>query len=271
MMRHAALLTAVCLAGPALAQCPDNTLYNGSFEIEDSIFAGEPEGWRQIPQGDPIWSTQYARTGTYSFGLAFPSGGTFLGFDTFLNNINTGDLYDPPYVYDNGAGGDLIVSGYYLTPVGQAVGPDGSGPDSPCGIKLEFRRDNSSIYQAFEFNIPDADTNGQWEYFEIVFTADTLTPDFPPFATSVSILPFRFDATGLFAGEIYWDDLCVYQVADNPCPADVNGDGVLDNGDIGAFVQLFLASDLAADFNNDGILDNGDIGAFVAVFLAGCA
>jgi len=55
-----------------------------------------------------------------------------------------------------------------------------------------------------------------------------------------------------------------------PCAADVNADGVLDNGDIGAFVALFLASDLAADFNNDGILDNGDIGAFVAAFLAGC-
>jgi|GEM_PF-1999935 len=55
-----------------------------------------------------------------------------------------------------------------------------------------------------------------------------------------------------------------------PCPADVNHDGVLDNGDIGAFVTLFLAGELAADFTNDGILDNGDIGAFVAAFLAGC-
>ncbi|MFT5422903.1 MAG: hypothetical protein ACI89L_000672 [Phycisphaerales bacterium] len=54
------------------------------------------------------------------------------------------------------------------------------------------------------------------------------------------------------------------------CPADLNGDGIADNGDIGAFVQLFLAGDLAADFNGDGILDNGDIGAFVLVFLAGC-
>ncbi|MFG0305066.1 MAG: GC-type dockerin domain-anchored protein [Phycisphaerales bacterium JB040] len=54
------------------------------------------------------------------------------------------------------------------------------------------------------------------------------------------------------------------------CPADVNDDGILDNGDIGAFVTGFLAGDPAADFNNDGILDNGDIGAFVSVFLAGC-
>lgn len=56
-----------------------------------------------------------------------------------------------------------------------------------------------------------------------------------------------------------------------PCQADVNGDGVADNGDIIAFVNTFLAGDLAADFNSDGVLDNGDIIAFVDVFLAGCS
>jgi len=55
-----------------------------------------------------------------------------------------------------------------------------------------------------------------------------------------------------------------------PCDADLNGDGVLDNGDIGAFVTIFLAGDTAADFTGDGILDNGDIGAFVTAYLAGC-
>ena len=54
------------------------------------------------------------------------------------------------------------------------------------------------------------------------------------------------------------------------CPADTNGDGILDNGDIGTFIALFLAGDPAADFNNDTFLDNGDIGAFIAAFLAGC-
>lgn len=54
------------------------------------------------------------------------------------------------------------------------------------------------------------------------------------------------------------------------CPADMNRDAIVDNGDIGTFVELFLASDIAADFNGDGLLDNGDIGAFVAAFLLGC-
>jgi len=35
-------------------------------------------------------------------------------------------------------------------------------------------------------------------------------------------------------------------------------------------VALFLAGDLTADINGDGILDNGDIGDFVLAFLAGC-
>lgn len=55
-----------------------------------------------------------------------------------------------------------------------------------------------------------------------------------------------------------------------PCDADLNGDGVLDNGDLSAFVTLYLAGDPAADTNGDGFLDNGDISSFVAAYLAGC-
>jgi|GEM_PF-2800369 len=97
------------------------------------------------------------------------------------------------------------------------------------------------------------------------FTAahsSTCAYSFDP-AGPVMVLPDGYTLTSACAG-----------VTDNawapPCPADVNNDGVLDNGDISAFVALFLASDPAADFNNDGIIDNGDIGAFVAAFLAGC-
>ncbi|MFG0306524.1 MAG: GC-type dockerin domain-anchored protein [Phycisphaerales bacterium JB040] len=68
----------------------------------------------------------------------------------------------------------------------------------------------------------------------------------------------------------YINILEIIEEVQAPCAADVNADGVLDNGDIGAFVTLFLAGDLAADFTGDGILDNGDIGAFVSAFLAGC-
>ncbi|MFG0306678.1 MAG: FG-GAP-like repeat-containing protein [Phycisphaerales bacterium JB040] len=65
---------------------------------------------------------------------------------------------------------------------------------------------------------------------------------------------------------VVWRDTCL----PDPCPADVNADGVLDNADIGAFVRLYLGADTGADFNGDGVIDSADIGAFVSVFLAGC-
>ena len=55
-----------------------------------------------------------------------------------------------------------------------------------------------------------------------------------------------------------------------PCPADINADGVLDNGDLTMYVTLFLAGDPAIDLNADGVIDNGDIINFISLYLAGC-
>ncbi|MEZ6317761.1 MAG: GC-type dockerin domain-anchored protein [Phycisphaerales bacterium] len=54
------------------------------------------------------------------------------------------------------------------------------------------------------------------------------------------------------------------------CPADINGDGVLNLDDINLFAGAFLAGDLAADMNGDGVLNLDDINLFAAGFLAGC-
>ncbi|HHN78643.1 MAG TPA: hypothetical protein ENK11_08240 [Phycisphaerales bacterium] len=54
------------------------------------------------------------------------------------------------------------------------------------------------------------------------------------------------------------------------CPADLNGDGVLDLNDIQAFVDGFLTQDPIADLNGDGVLDLTDVNLFVTAFLNGC-
>lgn len=71
----------------------------------------------------------------------------------------------------------------------------------------------------------------------------------------------RADHQGTDSGAVY-----VY----NLCAPDLNNDGVLENGDIIAFVDLFLSGDLVADLTGDGVVDSGDIGAFLAAYLAGC-
>ncbi len=54
------------------------------------------------------------------------------------------------------------------------------------------------------------------------------------------------------------------------CPADLNGDGVLNFFDISAFLGAFGAGDPVADFTGDGVFNFFDISAFLSAFSAGC-
>lgn len=46
--------------------------------------------------------------------------------------------------------------------------------------------------------------------------------------------------------------------------------GVLDLGDLNAFISAFTGGDLLADMNNDGLLDLTDVNQFVSAFVGGC-
>ncbi|MBX3322952.1 MAG: hypothetical protein KF757_08175 [Phycisphaeraceae bacterium] len=54
------------------------------------------------------------------------------------------------------------------------------------------------------------------------------------------------------------------------CPADLNGDGILDFFDVQLFLSLYAAGNLAADFTGDGTLDFFDVQAFLNLYAAGC-
>ncbi len=60
-------------------------------------------------------------------------------------------------------------------------------------------------------------------------------------------------------------------VSDPSCPADINGDGLLNFFDVAEFIALFLERHPAADFNGDGAFDFFDIAGFLTAFQAGCA
>lgn len=57
---------------------------------------------------------------------------------------------------------------------------------------------------------------------------------------------------------------------DVDCPADLNGDGVLNFFDVSVFLTAFAAQSDIADFNNDGQLNFFDVSAFLAAFSEGC-
>ncbi|MFG0306709.1 MAG: GC-type dockerin domain-anchored protein [Phycisphaerales bacterium JB040] len=92
--------------------------------------------------------------------------------------------------------------------------------------------------------------------------------------TGIELGPRAFGGEGLIAARLRFGDeqaiARIRAVPETGCPPDLNDDGVLDQGDIQAFVQLFLSGDPASDLNADGVLDQGDIQAFVGAFVAGC-
>ena len=54
------------------------------------------------------------------------------------------------------------------------------------------------------------------------------------------------------------------------CPEDLNGDGVVDGGDIGLFLIEWQTKDSPADFDGDGIVGGGDLGLLLIAF-GGCS
>ncbi|MCR9074645.1 MAG: hypothetical protein NXI07_01260, partial [bacterium] len=60
-------------------------------------------------------------------------------------------------------------------------------------------------------------------------------------------------------------------MAAEPCPADVNNDGVIDYFDVSAYIGLFSAEDPRADYaGHDGVFDFFDVSDFLDAYNAGC-
>lgn len=272
-----------CAAGlvaatAGLSTAGSNGIYNPGFEEEGS--SSLPQGWRgfNLSPSDYVDINDAGaevRTGNKSMRLrpSMTESTRFQGFDTNVFRPDGSDLYDPDYTY---LGGDVHVSGYYLVPEGETLAND------VVALKLEFRREppNFSVYTSFEFPVDLASTGGQWHFFQATVTDEMMEAvgDFPPYATSASVLPLRFfpgdyGSDPLPEGTIYWDDLSFFQgdlpggcnAADIAEPFDI-----LDLSDISAFVAAFVALGDAADLNGDGIWDLTDITLFVGAFTGGC-
>jgi hypothetical protein len=241
MNKPTMLLTLLVSAAGAAGQ---NLVHNGGFEIPNASNPSLPEGWgafntaRYRTIGDNMGPI-LVRTGSSSIELA--SGSDFVGFTTNVFNPATLRYFDPVYVYQ---GGPATVSGYYAIPADQPL------TGANAGIKLEFRRDNSSIYEAFESLTINGHTNGQWVYFSMTILNGQINPNFPPFPTSVSILPMRFGASSS-TGTIFWDDISFVQGAS--CYANCDGSTtppILNVLDFVCFQSLYAQGSSLANCDN---------------------
>jgi len=253
----------VSLAAPAMAQ---NLLFNPGFEIQNGSNPQVARGWH------PCCGVSYRRTmddglgaiairtGDASLELRGNGMGGFVGVTTNTINPDTLMFYDPPFTWD---AGDVTVTGWYNIPADQPVTGDFAA------IKLEFRRTDFSIFHGYEGPHITGTTNGEWMQYTFTVTQADLDVfmNFPPFPTSVSVLPFRFAGDGTpTSGTIFWDDLTLTQ--GTGCACDWNHSGSLNSQDFFDFLSDFFAGN--ADFNGSGETNSQDFFDFLTCFFAGC-
>ncbi len=80
------------------------------------------------------------------------------------------------------------------------------------------------------------------------------------------------NVAGQDLGEIIGAHIVSEESAFRPvaCPADLDGNGVLDLIDVTMFVRLFGEADAAADLDHDGVFDLIDLSLFTQAFTSGC-
>ncbi len=122
-------------------------------------------------------------------------------------------------------------------------GPGGSGNS------LRVYIDDLAVYVG---SIPNSYGGGFWG-----FTSDTSF-------TSVKLI----GGTGSNQQSYSLDDM-VYAAAPLSCPADYDGNGGVDGGDLAAFFADFEAGESGADVDRNGGIDGGDLAAFFVAFEAG--
>ena len=64
--------------------------------------------------------------------------------------------------------------------------------------------------------------------------------------------------------DLHWNLFLVKCLDSNAGPFDLNGDGVIDGGDMGKVLADWGMSKSPADFNGDGIVNGGDLGLLLA-------
>ncbi len=82
-----------------------------------------------------------------------------------------------------------------------------------------------------------------------------------------------FDLSGDVTGDLrvnQEDVNAVLAILGMDCPADFNGDTIVNSLDFIAFLNAYTASDPRADFNGDTVINSLDFIAFLNAYVAGC-
>lgn len=149
----------------------------------------------------------------------------------------------------------------------------------PSTVWMRYRLQHQGVESGESLLVEYKDFVGTWRTLETIASDGVDQTSFELRQVALPIFGFgantalRFTNQGNEADDAWYiDDVAISLefVEDTGCPADLNGDGLLNFFDVSAFLTAYNAMDPVADFNDDGMYNFFDVSAFLTDFNAGC-
>lgn len=166
-----------------------------------------------------------------------------------------------------------------VTTEGSVVGFSSDGPTADGRVKPEVLALGADTWTVWAFDDTGYTTaNGTSLSTPLVASAVACLVQAKPMWTPATMRAHLFNTASDWVAFGEPDPLFVrgYGIIDaaaalaDDCPADANGDGVVNTQDVLVFLNAWVVQDGSADFNGDGTVNTQDVLAFLNAWVAGC-
>lgn len=159
----------------------------------------------------------------------------------------------------------------------ESAGTDVSAP--PTAVYVRYRTQHTGVESGEALRVDFKTFTNQWQTLDTVTSNGTDQTTFELHQIALPLIGYggttalRFIAQGDEDNDAWYiDDVAITtEFLDEPnCPADLNGDGVLNFFDVSSFLAAYSSQNPVADFNQDGAYNFFDVSAFLAGYSVGC-
>jgi hypothetical protein len=272
-MPHLALADTIPVRSSVNAQAQIDLTDTSEYEEADTT---ESQSDTLLPIGPVIARATidssdgfYRATTTGVAGFVDADRGSFEINQSYSGSIGTGDIEAERFghVLNGTFEYDFIVQHDGILNLSGVMLNGGPSSISYFGFIQVFHE--SEVGEGFE------DAFFQLQLFDFTFDSEPFDLDIPLTEDSGSYrIQFRLGHIGLgqlnsplSSGSL--NGSWIIQ-AENPCPADLTGDGSINLFDVSAFLNAFVNQDPIADFAPDGVFNFFDVSLFILELNAGC-
>ena len=226
---------AICLTGPQNTLLEDCVFTNNSAQFAGAVF--HPQNSNTNPLSPTLRRCEFYDNTASGTGGAMASGGSSPTYDscTFVGNVMQ---MTPPSGWNWSGGGAMhFNAGGSPTVINCRIEGNETQAGGQCG---------GAIW---------AGGGATVSYGDNVMCANTC-------GASISHISSSDGGSFVNLGGNVLEDECAPEP--EPCPADLNGDGNVDSGDLGLLIAAWNTDDAVADINGDGNVDSGDLGLLIS-------